>query len=405
MTHGWELPRYVDAVMRALSAAGRRGYLVGGSLRDLLRGLSPHDYDLTTDATPEEMLDIFKDLRVIPTGLKHGTVTVLSEGKPVEITTHRVDGAYEDARHPSEVTFTRKLEADLSRRDFTVNAMAWNPETGLVDPFGGQTDLARGVLRAVGDPAERFREDALRILRLCRFAAQLEFSIEPQTLSGAAAAAEGLALISVERIFSELTRLLEAPDPARGLSALLKTGCGKYVFFDTVSRLNPNAALTRLPPDAPLRLALLLPTLTADEAVALAKRWHAPNAFAEGFAAYLDAGREPLPDSDYAARRFTSRYWYFREGALALHAAAGEDTAAAEALCRKVARDGTAVEIRRLAVNGRELQETLGVLPQRTGDLLRRLQDLVWHDPSINKRPALMTAAAEICARERDFCE
>lgn len=405
MATGWEMPRYVSAVMRALAAAGHRGYLVGGSLRDLLRGLTPHDYDLTTDATPEEMLEIFKDLRVIPTGIRHGTVTVLSEGHPVEITTHRLDGAYADARHPTQVSFTRKLEADLSRRDFTVNAMAWSPEAGLIDLFGGRDDLARGILRAVGDPEERFREDALRILRLCRFAAQLSFSIDPHTLAGAAATAGGLARISAERVFSELTRLLEAPDPARGLSALLETGCGEYVFFDTVPRLNPDAALTALPPDAPLRLALLLPTLTADEAAALAKRWHASNAFAEALAAYLEAGREPLPDSDYTARRFTSRYWHYRKGALALHAAAGEDTAAAEALCRRAARDGTAVEIRRLAVNGRELQEALGVLPHRTGDLLRRLQDLVWRDPEKNKRPALLAAAGEICARERDFCE
>ena len=405
MRQDFTLPAYVTAVMRALSKVGHRGYLVGGSLRDLLRGLAPHDYDLTTDATPEEMAEIFRDFRVIPTGVKHGTLTVLSEGHPIEVTTHRVDGAYADARHPTEVSFTRRLEADLSRRDFTVNAMAWNEEVGLVDLFGGQNDLARGILRAVGDPEARFSEDALRILRAFRFAAQLEFEIEPLTLAGAKKAAPGLSRIAVERVFSELTRLLVAKAPERGLAALLDAGCGEYVFFDTVSRLNRHAALAVLPPDALLRLAALFPLLEAERAEALCRRWHAPNAFCEGFSAYLLARREPLPDSAYTARRFTSNYWHYWEGALALRAAAGEDTAAAGALCRRVARDGTAVEIRRLAVNGRELQTKLGVLPHRTKDLLLRLQDAVWQDPARNKSAALLETARAICERERDFCE
>ena len=139
-----ELPVYVTRVMDALRLAGHRGYVVGGSLRDLLRGVTPHDFDMTTDALPDEMLEIFRDFRVIPTGLKHGTLTVMSDGNPIEVTTHRVDGAYADARHPESVSFTRKLEGDLSRRDFTVNAMAWNEETGLVDLFAGQEDLKKG---------------------------------------------------------------------------------------------------------------------------------------------------------------------------------------------------------------------------------------------------------------------
>lgn len=401
----FDLPAYVTVVMDTLEKAGHRGYVVGGSLRDLLRGVTPHDYDMTTDALPEEMLEIFKDFRVIPTGLAHGTLTVMSEGNPIELTTHRVDGAYADARHPDSVSFTRKLEGDLSRRDFTVNAMAWNGEVGLVDLFEGQTDLKNGVLRTVGDPDTRFSEDALRILRLFRFAAQLNFDIEKNTLQGAARTAAGLAKISVERVFSEITRLLEAPHAEKGLAALFAAGCEKYAFFDTVCGVNAWKGVDGLPREAALRLSWLLPDLTAEAAVALSKRYHAPNAFGAALAAYVEGARVALPQNAYEARRFTTRYWHYWRGALALQGARGADVEAAETLCAQVARDGSAVEVRRLAVNGRELQETLGVRPARTGELLLRLQDLVWRDPDCNKRVCLMQAAREICEKERDFCE
>ncbi len=399
------LPAYVTRVMDTLSGAGHRAYLVGGSLRDLLRGVTPHDYDMTTDALPDEMLAIFADFRVIPTGLKHGTLTVMSEGKAIELTTHRVDGEYADARHPESVSFTRKLTGDLSRRDFTVNAMAWNPETGLVDLFGGQTDLQNRVLRTVGDPDARFGEDALRILRAFRFCAQLDFDIEENTLLAAARTARGLEKISVERVFSEIRRLLEAPRAARGLAALFAARCEKYAFFDTVCEVNDFSGVDGLPRDAALRMAWLFPALTAQDAVALGKRYHAPNAFGAAFAAYVEGAREALPASAYEARRFTTRYWHTWRGVLALHQARGADVSEAQELCAKVARDGSAVEVRRLAVNGKELQQSLGVRPARTGELLLRLQDLVWQEPERNKRAWLLNAARAICERERDFCE
>ena len=399
------LPAFVTAVMDTLARAGHRGYLVGGSLRDLLRGVTPHDFDMTTDALPEEMLEIFKDFRVIPTGLKHGTLTVMSEGNPIELTTHRVDGSYVDARHPESVSFTRKLEGDLSRRDFTVNAMAWNPELGLVDLFGGQEDLSVGVLRAVGDAQTRFEEDALRILRLFRFSAQLCFDIAPETLEGARLAATGLAKISVERIFSEISRMLVAKDAERGLCAMREAACEKYAFFDTVCLLNSEKGVNALPADTALRMAYLLPALTREGAVALSRAYHAPNSFGEALGAYVEGAREALPTTPYEARKFTTRYWHYWKGVLALHRAKGEDVSAAEELCAKVSRDGTAVEVRRLAVNGKELQEKLGVLPRRTGELLLCLQDLVWQEPERNKRATLLELARDICEKERDFCE
>ncbi len=398
---GANIPTYVQAVLEALRQGGKRGYLVGGSLRDLLRGEVPHDFDLTTNATPDEMLEIFKNYRVIPTGLAHGTVTVLSETHPIEITTHRTDGTYTDSRHPDSVSFTADLGEDLARRDFTVNAMAWSTETGLVDLFGGQEDLANGILRAVGNPVTRFTEDALRILRCFRFAAQLNFAVEENTAKGAALCAARLADIAVERIFSELTRTVICPAAEKGLAGMHAAGCIPYVFFDTVPDILQLSVLKELPPEAPLRIAALLHAQGAAEVRKLARRWHAPNAFLDSMLAYLAILGEKTPESPYEARRFVcSHHPHFDKGLLFRAVLLGEDVTAARALTRKVLRDGTAVELRRLAVNGKELQENVGVRPAKTAQLLRRLQDTVWQAPEKNHREILLAEARLICEKE-----
>jgi tRNA nucleotidyltransferase (CCA-adding enzyme) len=401
---GSRIPSYATAVMNALEKSGHCGYLVGGSLRDLLLGKAPHDFDMTTDASPEEMLEIFSDFRVIPTGLKHGTLTVLSEGNPIEVTTHRVDGDYKDSRRPESVSFTRRLSDDLSRRDFTVNAMAWHEKTGLVDLFGGQADLQAGIIRAVGDPATRFTEDALRILRAFRFSAQLDFDIEENTLLAAKKTKEGLGRISAERIFSEITRLLISPAAAKGLSALFAAECEKWVFFDTVPCLQRAPLLADLPAEAPLRLAFLLAEESVDRVRALCRCLKAPNAFGDRVCSLITAAARPIPTSLYEARHFVTAHWQEWEGALTMRRALGEDVGQAHTLCRTVAKNGTAVEIRRLAVNGKELQEALSVRPVKTGALLLRLQDLVFADPARNKKKVLMELAAEIVAAESEFC-
>ena len=396
-----QIPRYVHDVLDVLKQNGKRGYLVGGSLRDLLRGVQPHDFDLTANATPAEMLEIFKKFRVIPTGLSHGTVTVLSQGKPIEITTHRTDGTYSDSRHPDNVTFTTDLGADLARRDFTVNAMAWSEETGLVDLFGGQADLANGILRAVGDPEKRFREDALRILRCFRFASQLGFTVELKTAQGACLCAPRLADIAVERIFSELTRTVLGVVPERGICGMQNAGCMPYIFFDILPDLTRLTALNILPKQAPLRMAALLHGQTPDALRRLARRWHAPNAFSDSMCAYVTALGEKLPDSPYEARRFVCRHFPHFEGALLLRAALfGEDVDRAMTLTRTVLKDGTATELRRLAVNGKALQEKVGVRVEKTAALLAYLQDLVWQDPTANHRDTLLAAARRICEKE-----
>lgn len=208
-----ELPQEVCGIIEVLEAHGFEAYAVGGAVRDMLIGVPPGDFDVTTSAQPEEVKALFP--RTIDTGIAHGTVTVMKNGTGYEVTTYRIDGKYSDARHPESVEFTRSLREDLKRRDFTVNAMAYNPKTGLVDLFEGREDLTRGIIRAVGDPEERFREDALRILRCVRFAAQLGFTIEEKTLEAAGKLAGNLRMISRERIREELLKILVSGHPER----------------------------------------------------------------------------------------------------------------------------------------------------------------------------------------------
>ena len=206
-----QLPPKVNQIMQTLQANGFEAYAVGGCVRDSILGRKPDDWDITTSATPQETKQLFQ--KTFDTGIEHGTITVLLGKDAYEVTTYRVDGKYEDSRHPSEVTFTRSLKEDLLRRDFTMNAMAYNDKEGLVDIFGGMDDLQNRCIRCVGNAEERFREDALRILRAVRFAAQLDFEVEEETKQGIRRLAPTLANISAERIQVELVKMLVSPNP------------------------------------------------------------------------------------------------------------------------------------------------------------------------------------------------
>lgn len=202
------LPAFVCDAINRLENAGFEAVAVGGCVRDILANNTPHDYDIATAATPDEIARVFAGERQIETGKQHGTITVLLDGEPLEITTYRTDGAYADGRHPDSVTFSRRLEDDLSRRDFTVNAMALHPLRGVTDLFGGKADLEAGVLRCVGDPQKRFAEDALRVLRGLRFSSQHGFTLEPATAAATRAAKDMLSPVSAERVYAEMTALL-----------------------------------------------------------------------------------------------------------------------------------------------------------------------------------------------------
>jgi len=201
-------PSYVNTALKLLKESGFKSYAVGGCVRDILMGREPNDWDMTTSALPDETLNVFKEYRTIPTGLKHGTVTVLIDGQPLEITTMRIDGEYHDSRRPDSVEFTDEITIDLSRRDFTANAIAYNPDDGIIDPFGGQTDIKNKVIRCVGNPDKRFDEDALRIIRALRFASVLGFDIDPETSESIMKNHHLMQNVAAERIRVELVKLL-----------------------------------------------------------------------------------------------------------------------------------------------------------------------------------------------------
>lgn len=228
-----DMPKNVDTAINLLQSAGFEAYAVGGCVRDSLLGKTPNDWDITTSAKPEDMKSVFADFHCIDTGIKHGTVTVVIDGEPLEITTFRLDGEYEDNRHPKSVTFTSDLGADLGRRDFTVNAMAYRKMTGTVDLFGGQNDLKNGIIRCVGDPDRRFNEDALRILRALRFASALDFEIEEKTAQSLLKNRALLGNISEERIAKELLKLVCGKGAKRILTDFAP------VLFEILPELQP----------------------------------------------------------------------------------------------------------------------------------------------------------------------
>ncbi len=268
-----DFPEKVKFLIEELHRAGFEAYAVGGCVRDALLGRVPEDWDITTPATPQEVKTAFRGhgAYTIDTGIEHGTVTVMLDHEGFEVTTYRVDGKYDDARHPNEVHFTTELTEDLKRRDFTVNAMAYNEEAGLVDEFGGADDLAQGIIRCVGNPAERFGEDALRMLRAVRFAAQLGFSIDSDTRAAIPLLAPNLSRISAERIQTELVKLLVSPHPD-AMREVYETGMAD-VFFPEFSRMMRTEqhnkyhcysvgehtlhSLLEVPPEKVLRLTML----------------------------------------------------------------------------------------------------------------------------------------------------
>ena len=252
------IPAQIEYMLRKLAAAGYDAYLVGGCVRDFLLLCEPSDYDITTSALPEETMATFEGDRVIPTGLKHGTVTVLYGGTSAEITTYRTETTYTDGRHPDKVEFSRDIADDLCRRDFTVNAMAMDFDGNIVDLYGGREDLEKRIIRAVGNPTERFTEDALRILRAFRFASKLGFEIEKDTLAAAVTLAPRLSLVSRERIFAELEKLLVGVSAGSVLETMYQ---GKV--FDSIfdaPHINADAIeyVDSLPRRADIRLAALL---------------------------------------------------------------------------------------------------------------------------------------------------
>ena len=427
-------------LLDTLHRAGYAAYVVGGCVRDSLLGLTPHDWDLCTSALPQQGMELFGEEKCIPTGLQHGTVTVKQGGRLYEITTFRTEGAYTDGRHPDEVHFVPDVQEDLARRDFTINAMAYNEKEGLIDPFGGQADLQSGILRAVGVPHQRFTEDALRILRLYRFAARFGFVIDPPTAQAAQELCAHLDCVSVERIEEELAKLLSAPAPAAYLD--------EKILGVVLPELSPEALAAAKPVvDAcpageqalPVRLAALLLSLGEDGTRRTLRRLRCSNACIEETAVLVREARgcdgsflfghesghsiaRPIafgnrvppqrtvlrettvtPDFTIYARRLLGKYnlcTVQRLAALgtALQPERSADFAALSELAERLDADGVCCRVSQLAVNGRDLMAA-GV-PAGPGirKVLEALLDGVIREEYPNERQALLAAVQQLAA-------
>ena len=427
-------------LLDTLHRAGYAAYVVGGCVRDSLLGLTPHDWDLCTSALPQQGMELFGEEKCIPTGLQHGTVTVKQGGGLYELTTFRTEGAYTDGRHPDEVHFVPDVREDLARRDFTINAMAYNAKEGLVDPFGGQADLQSGILRAVGVPHQRFTEDALRILRLYRFAARFGFSIDPPTAQAAQELCAHLDCVSVERIEEELAKLLSASAPAAYLD--------EKILGVVLPELSPEALAAAKPVvDAcpageqalPVRLAALLLSLGEDGTRRTLRRLRCSNACIEETAVLVREARgrdgsfsedRPLgwdpvaegnragdgmarivseekatvtPDFTIYARRLLGKYNLCTVQRLAALGTALQperlaDFAALSELAERLDADGVCCRVSQLAVNGRDLMAA-GV-PAGPGirKILEALLDGVIREEYPNERQALLAAVQQLAA-------
>ena len=394
------------ALLTRLHAAGHAAYAVGGCVRDSLLGQTPHDWDLCTSATPEQVLELFGKAHCIPTGLQHGTVTVKHGGELYEITTFRTEGAYSDGRHPDHVAFVPDVKEDLARRDFTINAMAYNAEEGLIDPFGGQSDLAAGIVRAVGEPQSRFEEDALRILRLYRFAARFGFAIDPATGQAARALCRHLDCVSEERIAEELSRLLAAPAPGAYLEAEVLAVI--FPELDAAELPESRRILDALEPGmehVPVRLAALLCPLGEAGARAALKRLKCSNALTGTVATLVREAAAGMPGAalTLTARRFLSRYDLATITDLtalcsARHPEQAEAFAALQQEAARLVETNACCRINQLAVNGRDLMDA-GIRP---GPGLRRVLDALLEQVLTgqlpNEKAALLAAAAQVAA-------
>ena len=377
--------------MQRLEKAGKEVYLVGGSLRDLLLGREPSDYDLATSALPEQTSEIFSDHRVITTGLKHGTVTIMKEGEAVEITTFRIDGTYSDARHPDGVTFTRRIEEDLSRRDFTVNAMAYHPRTGLVDPFLGREDLSKKILRAVREPNLRFSEDALRILRAFRFSAQLGFEIEEKTIEACANNKFELTKVAKERIASELLRLILSEDPSSSLKKMIETRVMPFVLGEIVPSKKILDRLKKMPATDTARLGFLLSEFEKESVRDCLKTLKYSNKQITG-AATVATGAKQIIASPMEARKLSAACGIYAEDAC--RASILLKNSPPEAL-RWIVESQAPTRISDLKISGRELM-ALGFFGREIGETLEKFLVLVLEDPSLNNKETLVKLAQKI---------
>ena len=383
-----EYPENVIKIAEILKKNGYLAYAVGGCMRDTLMGRTPNDWDMTTDCAPEKMLEIFdrEGVHTIPTGLKHGTVSILIDGETYECTTFRIDGNYRDSRHPDEVTFTKDITEDLRRRDFTVNAIAGDPLslTGdYVDVFGGRADIEKKIIRAVGDPETRFTEDALRILRAIRFATVLDFEIESETMEAAKKLRARLSDISAERKSVELQKILLSPHADRGISLLLETDMAKYIHPDLTF---PRTALSSLPNRFSTRLAALFKSVPKLSCMKLSGEISKQTSLLCDDSFYLEA------TSKFASLDATARYMIAKYGEIAEDAALLRESLPLAERIGAEREKNPCVSIKSLAIGGNDLLSA-GIEARKLGGIMSSLLLYVIETPEKNEKEALLKLA------------
>lgn len=437
------LPENVKYIIDTIMEAGYEAFAVGGCIRDSILGREPNDWDITTSASPYQVKELFR--RTIDTGIQHGTVTVMIEKEGYEVTTYRIDGEYEDARHPKEVIFTANLEEDLKRRDFTINAMAYNEKTGLVDIFDGIEDIRRKRIRCVGSPMERFTEDALRMMRAVRFSAQLGYSIEEETAKAIKELAPNLQKISAERIQTELVKLVVSPNPDY-LRIAYETGITKVVLpeFDRcmeTDQKHPHhcysvgehtlKSMKEIAPVKALRLAMLFHDMGKPECLTVDEEgithFYGHPKVSEEMAGKILHRLKFDNETIYLVKKLVKYHDYETETAPKyvrrammkigediyplLFAVKRADIAAqsdyqrtekyekvdrTEQIYRSVLEENQCVSLKTLAVSGKDLITGAGMQPGRElGEMLQYLLELVVENPALNDREILLEKAAE----------
>lgn len=376
----FDLPVPVLLAIMRLNERGYEAYAVGGCVRDMLRGVTPNDYDICVSSTPRETHAAFAEERVIDTGIQHGTVTVLLGGMALEITTFRADGEYLDGRHPASVRFTDRLTEDLKRRDFTVNAMAYHPITGLVDLFEGEKDLKKHIIRCVGDPEQRLTEDALRILRAVRFASQLNFDIEEPTAQAMHRLRDRLRLVSRERIAAELIRAAAESGAVPALGEFSDVVFAALPDFPPLAWINGLKALSRLPAgDAALRMAALLHDCGEPALQNTLDSLKQSRAFREEVLALCRHVRKPFAPGETAVMLAMLGETQLRR-LLLLQQAVGvlDEKETAQRLARLKAAQlaNLPLTLRDLPVNGKDLT-AMGLQGEAVGDTLHQIHQMV----------------------------
>lgn len=402
------IPQNVKLIIDTLEDAGYEAFAVGGCVRDALMGRVPNDWDITTSATPMQVKELFR--RTIDTGIKHGTVTIMLGKEGYEVTTYRIDGDYMDGRHPDKVIFTNNLIEDLKRRDFTINAMAYNERVGIVDAFDGINDLENKIIRCVGEATERFTEDALRILRALRFSAQLDFNINEATAVAVKELGKNLGLISKERIQTELDKLITSNCPDR-IKLVHLYGLNKFIF-EGASSINEDclslyenisSIMESLPNNHYLRWAALM-HYEAEPSVVL-RKLKFDNVTINTCSKLVSAAHTPLPDNKPALRRMIVKYgkdifdnylftYIHSLCATGLYEHGSSDhVTLVEKLYKEIISDNDCISTKDMAIGGTVLLKEGIESGKKMGDVINYLFERVLDEPSLNEYDTLLSIA------------